>query len=140
MPVDRLPRNGVANSVELRHGVVVGLLISIPLWVCIGVGVILLLLERPFTEAESGVLMVAATVELILLRHAWRTFQPRIRYRELLVRAGASVTGAHLPLLKQTSLLAGLVGAYLQYYFVDVHLQIASLKSVTVFVPVSLAG
>ena len=89
---------------------------------------------------ESAVLMVVATVELILLRHAWRTFQPRIRYRELLVRAGASVTGAHLPLLKQTSLLAGLVGAYLQYYFVDVHLQIASLKSVTVFVPVSLAG
>jgi len=140
MPVDRLPRNGVANSVELRHGVVLGLLISILLWVCIGLGIILLILERPFTEAESAMLMVAAIVELILLRHAWRTLQPRIRHRELLVRAGASVTGAHLPLLKQTSLLAGLVGAYLQYYFVDVHLQIASLNSVTVFVPVSWAG
>ena len=49
MPVDRLPRNGIANSVELRHGVVIGLLISIPLWVCIGLGIILLILERPFT-------------------------------------------------------------------------------------------
>jgi len=140
MPIDRLARDGVANTEDLRQGVVYGLLISIPLWACVGVGIILLVLERPFNQAESAILMVAAIVELILLRHAWRTFQPRIRYRELLVRAGASVTGARQPLLKQTSLLAGLVGAYLQYYFLDVHLQIASLNSVTVFVPVSLAG
>ena len=140
MPIDRLARDGVANTEDLRQGVVYGLLISIPLWACVGVGIILLVLERPFNQAESAILMVAAIVELILLRHAWRTFQPRVRYRELLVRAGASVTGARQPLLKQTSLLAGLVGAYLQYYFLDVHLQIASLNSVTVFVPVSLAG
>ena len=140
MPIDRLARDGVANTEDLRQGMVYGLLISIPLWACVGAGIILLILERPFNEAESALLMVAAIVELILLRHAWRTFQPRVRYRELLVRAGASVTGARQPLLKQTSLLAGLVGAYLQYYFLDVHLQIASLNSVTVFVPVSLAG
>lgn len=40
-------------------------------------------------------------------------------------------------ILRQSLLLSALVGAYLQYYFLDVHLQIASLHSVTVFVPVS---
>jgi hypothetical protein len=140
MPIDRLAPNGVANSEALRQGVVYGLLISIPLWACVGIGIILLILERPFNEAESAVLMVAAIVELILLRHVWREFHPKILYDGRLARAGASVMGAHQPLLKQTSLLAGVVGAYLHYYFWDVQLQIAALPSVTVFVPVQALG
>jgi hypothetical protein len=73
--------------------------------------------------------MIAAVAELILLRYAWRMFRPR-GLRELLARASASA-----PLLRQTAFLAGLVGAYLHYYFWDVQLQIASLHSLTVFVP-----
>ena len=40
-------------------------------------------------------------------------------------------------LIRQSLALSALVGAYLQYYFIDVNLQIASLHSLTVFVPVS---
>ena len=40
-------------------------------------------------------------------------------------------------LLRQSLSLSGLAGAYLQYYFVEVNLQIASLHSLTVFLPVT---
>lgn len=122
------------------RGLVLALLIAIPLWACIGVGIVLLILERPLSEIESAVLMVAATIELILLRYSWRSFQPRLRYRELLARAAAVAPGGRVPLFRQTALLAGLAGAYLHFYFWEVHLQIASLNSVTVFVPVPAAG
>jgi len=40
-------------------------------------------------------------------------------------------------LLKQSLTLSAIVGSYLQYYFVDVNLQIASLHSIVFFVPVT---
>jgi len=40
-------------------------------------------------------------------------------------------------LFKRTLALSALVGSYLQYYFWDVNLQIASLNSLTVFLPVA---
>jgi hypothetical protein len=114
------------------HGVVLGLLIAIPFWVCIAVAGILLLQDGPITEAESAALMIAAGVEAVLLRHAWRTYRPKVRIREPLARAALAAWRS--PTLKQTALLGGLVGAYLQYYFWDVQLQIASLNRVTVFI------
>ena len=40
-------------------------------------------------------------------------------------------------LFRQSLALSALVGAYLQYYFLEVNLQIASMHSLTVFVPVT---
>jgi hypothetical protein len=40
-------------------------------------------------------------------------------------------------LLRQSLALSALVGAYLQYYFLEINLQIASLHSITVFAPVA---
>jgi len=140
MPVDHPPHSGAPGSRGLRQGVVNALLVAIPLWACIGTGIVLLYLERPLTGVEGVVLTFAAIVELILLRLSRRTLRPLIQYRELLARAGAGAPVARQPLLKQTALLTGLVGAYLHYYFWDVQLQIASLHSVTVFVPAAALG
>ena len=116
------------------QGHVLVLLISILVWVGIGIAVRLLYLEGPITVVERAVLMIAAAVELILLRHVWRTNRQRNRFREFFVRLRAGGHDTRPSLLKQTALLAGLVGTYLHYYFWDVNLQIASLNSVTVFV------
>ncbi len=131
-----------AGHGERDHGLLLGLLIAIPLWSCIGIAVVLLFLERPLSEAESAVLMIAAVCEFILLRHSLRTFDARPRYRALLARYASTArrAGARPPLAKQALALSALVGAYLHYYFWDVHLQIAALPSVTVFVPVQALG
>jgi drug/metabolite transporter (DMT)-like permease len=116
------------------QGHVLVLLISILIWVGIGIAVRLVYLEGPITVVERAVLMIAAAVELILLRHVWRTTRRRNRFRDFFARMRAGAHDTRPSLLKQTALLAGLVGTYLHYYFWDVNLQIASLKSVTVFV------
>ena len=40
-------------------------------------------------------------------------------------------------LFRQSLALSALVGAYLQYYFIEINLQIASMNSLTVFLPVT---
>jgi hypothetical protein len=142
MAMEHRPLENATGRDEGTHGLVLGLLIAIPLWICIGIAVILLFLGRPITEAESAVLMIAAVCEIILLRHSLRTFDAKARYRELLARSGAAArrTGPRPPIAKQALVLSALVAAYLHYYFWDVHLQIASLNSVTVFVPVTVVG
>jgi len=63
-----------------------------------------------------------------LLRYFERKSAPSIQVRPVL---------APHSLFRQSLALSALVGAYLQYYFLEVNLQIASLRSLTVFVPVS---
>ena len=127
---------------EGTHGLVLGLLLAIPLWVLAGVAVILLFQSAPVTATENALLMIAAACEFILLRYSLRTFDAKARYRELLARSGftARRTGPGPSIAKQALALSALVAAYLHYYFWDVQLQIASLSSVTVFVPVSVVG
>ena len=134
MTMAHRPQRKTSGRREQDQGLALALLISIPIWVCIGIVVLLLYQKRPITEAESAVLMLAAVVEVILLRDAWRRSRQRMRFREFLVRADTGAQGMHPHQLKQTALLSGLVGAYLHYYFWDVSLQIASLSAVTVFV------
>ena len=121
-------------------GHVLVLLVSILVWVGIGIAVRLVYLEGPITVVERVVLMIAAAAALVLLRQAWRTTRQRNRFREFFVHLREGAHEARPPLLKQTTLLAGLVGTYLHYYFWDVSLQIAALSSVTVFVPFPVAG
>ena len=129
----RQQEDAVNGSVEI-HGLVLGVLA--------GIVVILVVREAPITATESAILMIAAVCEFMLLRHSLRTVDARARYRKLLARFGLTTrrTGPRPSIAKQALVLSALAAAYLQYYFLDVHLQIASLHSVTVFVPASVVG
>ncbi|MEJ2175438.1 MAG: hypothetical protein P8Y76_11180 [bacterium] len=59
-------------------------------------------------------------------------------YLAALKNAGADGGRARSSLLRETALVLFLVVAVLQYYYIDVSLEIASLNRVTVFVPVEL--
>lgn len=129
----RQQKDAVNRSVE-THGLVLGVLA--------GIVVILVIREAPITATESAILMIAAVCELMLLRHSLRTVEARHRYGKVLARFGLTTrrTGPRPSIAKQALALSALVAAYLHYYFWDVHLQIASLNSVTVFVSVTAVG
>jgi hypothetical protein len=111
----------------MMQGLLSGLLMAIPIWAGIGIGVIVYVLHRRFTGAEILILAVAVAVEILFLRHAWS---------ELGWRFGLRTWNG----LKRVALLAGVTLAYLHYYFWDVQTQIAMLPTVTVFVPVHQFG
>ena len=114
------------------NGIVIGLAIAIPFWACVAAVAILLLQEGPLSEAQSAGFMIAAAAEIILLRHAWRTYARGLPWQERLSRAIAARPAK--PVMKQTAFLGALVAAYLHYYFWDVQLQIAQLNRLTVFI------
>lgn len=113
-------------------GIYFALLLAIPLWAGIGVAAVLLFQDGPFTKGQTAALAAAAAVEIILLRYTWRAWRPHLSLRVLLARAIAARPAR--PILKQTAFLGGLAVAYLHYYFWDVHLQIATLNRVSVFI------
>ena len=125
--------DAVNGSAEI-HGLVLGVLAAMVF--------ILVVREAPITTTESVMLMIAAVCEVILLRPSLRKFDAKGRFGELLARAGlTSQRSSPRPsFAKQALTLSALVATYLHYYFWDVQLQIASLNSVTVFVPVTMAG
>lgn len=140
MQAQRRANEDAGSDTEFVKGVAVALLIAIPLWAGLGLAAIALFQEEPFSRTQSALLMLAAALEIILLRYVQRAFGLRFRSRELLASAAAPAAAVRPPILRQSLLLGGLAGAYLQYYFLDVHLQIASLKSVPVFLPPSGLG
>jgi hypothetical protein len=129
----RRQEDAVNGSAEI-HGLVLGVLAAMVF--------ILVVREAPITTTESVMLVIAAVCEVILLRPALRKFDAKGRFGELLARAGlTSQRSSPRPsFAKQALTLSALVATYLHYYFWDVQLQIASLNSVTVFVPVTMAG
>lgn len=127
-------------SRRLIQGLVIGALIAVPVWVWIGIVAFLLLQEGPVSVFESAVLLIAAFVAFIILRHVWRTVGPRIVFRAPPSASGIATSPVRLPLLRRSLWQLGLVGAYLHYYFWEVQLQIASLNSVTVFVGADALG
>lgn len=138
------------NGGDFVLGVIVALLLAIPFWAVLGIAAIFVFQSGPITRGQGIALILAAVVEIILLRYAWRAYRPKIELRQLLRRyifAPAPPVARVLPAarafrstLKQSGLLAGLVAAYLHYYYWDVQLQIASLNHLTVFVPTSSLG
>jgi len=136
MQMKRRQLDSPGSPGALRQSVVNGLVLAIPLWAGIGIAFILLVLERPISEPESTVLMIAAACELILLRHFKRTAKARTSDSVPLARPAMAMQrpSPRRSLAKQALALSGLVATYLHYYFWDVSLQIASLNSVTVFV------
>lgn len=149
------------RSIALASGLANGLLISIPLWVLIGIVLVTFFMQGPLNETASVVFMIAAVCEAILARHALRAYRGRSEdgprdhpestartqasFVNRVLRRGAAaaahgtprrVAHGNRPRLRQAGAFGALAIAYLQYYFWDVNLQIASLNSVTVFVPV----
>jgi hypothetical protein len=125
----------------LVFGVVIALLISIPVWVAAGLALAWAFQVGPITQTQSALLMVAAAAELILLRYALRLSGVDAKFAHPAGRGPAVLhRGRWSPMARQTLMLSVLVASYLHYYFWDVHLQIASMHSVTVFVPSARVG
>ncbi len=135
-----LALNDADRRLDQSSGLVCGLLIALPLWMGIGAALLASAGNAPINEATSLALMVAAVSESILLRYVWRSqlAPARGRFSGFLRLISLRKSGSMMhPLLRQTMTLGALTIAYLHYYFWDVSLQIASLNSVTVFVPVT---
>jgi hypothetical protein len=135
---------------EFVLGVAVALMIAIPFWAAVGIAAIFVFQNGPITRGQTTALILAAVIEIVLLRYVWRAYRLKFDFRDLLRRylvAPAPPVARAIPArrafrstLKQTGLLAGLVAAYLHYYYWDVQLQIASLNHLTVFVPAASLG
>lgn len=128
-PVDR--------DFRLIQGLASGTLLSIPLWVGIGVVAAVLTQNEPISGLQTVILFVAAAAELVLLRYSWR-----FGLRRFPASAPPSGEGSAVRVFRPKPMLqlAGLVGTYLHYYFWDVQLQIASMPAVTVFARASALG
>lgn len=181
------------GGTDLGFGLTIGLLFSIPLWALIGAVLIAAFQTGPIGEPASLAFMIAAVVEAVLVRYAFRRLGPGLwgqrlaavrraagRAWEAMRQAtrGATTAGelaiadlenltgrrivsiedmlrvvavpqpampaggsgrarsAQRSTLRHTAGFAALATAFLQYYFWDVSLQIASMQSVIVFVAV----
>lgn len=116
----------------LVEGVVFAALLSIPLWAAVAAIAIALFQEEPLTAPQSAGFMIAAAVEAILLRFVWRKHDLMVRIRGVIARTALPADRRRM--LRHTALLGGLAAAYLHYYYWDVHLQIAQLNRLTVFI------
>ena len=116
-----------------------GLLLAIPLWMAVGVGVVVFLLHRSLETTEMVALVIAGTIEGLLAFVAWTRLGWRFGLRPALAWAvaGASRVSSGAARLKRSALLASLALSYLHYYYWEVQTQIAMLPSVTVFVTVA---
>jgi len=130
------PLEEPADGRKFVQGLLIGLAAAIPLWAALGVVGILYFQEGPIREYQRIALLVAALVEVFLVGYVWRTLQPGLWLRQVAAGPASRALALRPPALKRTMFLAGLVGAYLHYYFWDVQLQVASLRGVVVFVPV----
>ncbi|HEX9182320.1 MAG TPA: hypothetical protein VF876_03590 [Burkholderiales bacterium] len=116
----------------LVEGVVFAALLSIPLWAVIAGAGIALFQEGPLTALQSGLFMLAAAVEALLLRYVWRRHALKERILGVVSRTVAPEDW--WPVVRRVAFLGGLVAAFLHYYYWDVQLQIAQLNRVTVFI------
>ena len=87
-------------------------------------------------ESTSLALMIAAVCEAILARPYARTLWANLQGNRAFNFQSAGRRAAP-SLFRQSLALSALAGAYLGYYFLEVNLQIASLNSLTVFLPLT---
>jgi len=142
MKPERQAQRDVESGRGSAYGLALALLIAIPFWVAVGLGLTWGLQGTPITQTQSALLMIAVALEVILLRYVLRASGAAQRGRMLIASHGVAVALMRPwpPLTKRTVALSALAGAYLQYYFLDVYLQIESMRSVTVFVAEALTG
>lgn len=131
-------RRDTDERFDSAQGLINGLLIAIPLWFLLGIVPVLVFQDGSIDESSSLALMIGAVCETILARPYLRALWVK-RHLKLKSAPIPLPRRMHPPqsLVRQAVALSALVGAYLQFYFLEVNLQIASLNSVTVFLPVS---
>ena len=131
-------RSDTNECFDSVRGLINGALIAIPLWLFLGIVPVLVFQNGSIGESISLALMIGAVCETILARPYLRALWMR-RHLELKSTPVPLPRRAPPPqsLLRQAIALSALVGAYLQFFFLEVYLQIASLNSVIVFLPVS---
>ncbi len=126
------------DGLDIARGALHGLQFAAPLWIALGIAAIYLVQDGSTNESASLALMIAAVGATILarplLQTVWKRWHPELESALLpLFRR----TFPPMSLARQTLALSALTGAYLQFYFIEVGLQIASLNSVTVFLPLT---
>lgn len=115
-----------------------GLALAIPLWVLIAGLYVVLVQSDPLSELQSAAFMAVMAAEAIAARCAFGSWKRRTAGPvDWIVIARRGLFG---PTARQGLALAALAGAYLQYYFLDVSLQIAALPALQVFVPIAAVG
>ena len=131
-------RSDTDECFDSVQGLINGALIAIPLWLLLGIVPVLAFQNGSIDESTSLALMIGAVCETILARPYLRALWVRL-HLELKSTAIPPPRRVQPPysLLRQAIALSALVGAYLQFFFLEVYLQIASLNSVIVFLPVS---
>lgn len=80
---------------DLAHGLLVGLLIAIPLWMLIGIALHSAFRQGPISGFASLALMIAAVVEAVLARHAFKDLWRRLWRRWFPVFNRAAWHSAH---------------------------------------------
>jgi len=139
-PDRRVPRNPLHNP-RFVHGLKVALLVSIPVWMAAGLTAILTLQYSPISALECVAFMCLAVAELLLLRDILNPRGAQAQWPAPVQSSILARSGMPWPsMVKRALALSGISVAYLQYYYLDVQLQIAALHSVTVFVPVNALG
>ena len=124
------------------HGLAQAMLVAIPIWVAVWLALVLPQQVGPITQSQLMLLAFAAVTELVLLRYLLRASRTVRTGRAELTGRGVAVVFERRrnPILRQSAMLLALTVAYLQYYFLDVVLQIESMSSVVVFLPIAGAG
>lgn len=125
------------------HGLAQAMLVAIPIGAAVWLALVLPQQAGPITQSQIMLLAFAAVAELLLLQYVLRASRTvETGFAELTGRGVAVVFERRRknPILRHTAMLLALTLAYLQYYFVGVYLQIESMNSVVVFLPVAGAG
>jgi hypothetical protein len=125
---------------ELIQGLMSGALLSLPLWVCIGVVITAITQDGPVSGLQVAILFLAAAAELALLRQGWRFLHPSRPGAPAPLQSSAATLAVRSAQLKPLLLLLAATGAYLHLHFWDIQLQIAAMPSVTVFVNAPALG
>lgn len=69
---------GASDGGDLAHGLLIGLMIAIPMWMLIAVALTMAFQQGPVNGITSLAFMLAAVVEAVLARHAFRNLARRI--------------------------------------------------------------
>jgi len=124
------------------HGLAQVMLIAIPIGAAVWLALVLPRQAGPITQSQIMLLAFATVAELVLLQYVLRASRTvETGFAELTGRGVAVVFERRRnPIVRHAAMLLALTLAYLQYYFVDVYLQIESMNSVVVFLPIAGAG
>ena len=83
---EQLRQEALDDLPDLTYGVANGLLIAIPLWVLIGAVLVFIFQEGSASETDSLAFMIAAVIETVLARYAFRSLWSKLPLRQIAAR------------------------------------------------------